>query len=104
MEPYLRPASRSVHPRSAEKTGGLRLLVFILRSDGVPRRKDYFGLFDYDVRLSQQPWRRRREAPVDGDSRFCMPGVFVRGPHPHGSIQRYLACTVRGVGAVILDD
>jgi len=47
MEPYF---DRKTPDQIAEKTGA-KLLVFIPSVGGVPEIKDYFGLFDYDVKL-----------------------------------------------------
>jgi len=47
MEPYF---DRKTPEQIAEKTGA-KLLVFIPSVGGVPEIKDYFGLFDYDVKL-----------------------------------------------------
>jgi zinc/manganese transport system substrate-binding protein len=47
MEPYF---DRKTPQMIAEKTGAT-LLVFIPSVGGVPEIKDYFGLFDYDVKL-----------------------------------------------------
>ncbi len=47
MEPYF---DRKTPDQIAEKTGAT-LLVFIPSVGGVPEIKDYFGLFDYDVKL-----------------------------------------------------
>lgn len=47
MEPYF---DRKTSAQIAEKTGAA-LLVFIPSVGGVPEAKDYFALFDYDVRL-----------------------------------------------------
>ena len=47
MEPYF---DRKTPKQIAEKTGR-KLLVFIPSVGGVPEVKDYFSLFDYDVKL-----------------------------------------------------
>jgi zinc/manganese transport system substrate-binding protein len=47
MEPYF---DRKTPNQIAEKTGA-KLLVFIPSVGGLPEIKDYFGLFDYDVKL-----------------------------------------------------
>ena len=47
MEPYF---DRKTPAQIAEKTGAT-LLVFIPSVGGLPEIKDYFGLFDYDVKL-----------------------------------------------------
>ncbi len=47
MEPYF---DRKTPQMIAEKTGAT-LLVFIPSVGGVPEIKDYFGLFDYDIKL-----------------------------------------------------
>jgi ABC-type Zn uptake system ZnuABC Zn-binding protein ZnuA len=47
MEPYF---DRKTPEQIAAKTGA-KLLVFIPSVGGVPEIKDYFGLFDYDVKL-----------------------------------------------------
>ena len=47
MEPYF---DRKTPDQIAEKTGA-KLLVFIPSVGGLPEIKDYFGLFDYDVKL-----------------------------------------------------
>ncbi len=47
MEPYF---DRKTPAQIAEKTGAA-LLVFIPSVGGVPEAKDYFSLFDYDVKL-----------------------------------------------------
>jgi ABC-type Zn uptake system ZnuABC Zn-binding protein ZnuA len=47
MEPYF---DRKTPEQIASKTGAT-LLVFIPSVGGVPEIKDYFGLFDYDVKL-----------------------------------------------------
>jgi zinc/manganese transport system substrate-binding protein len=47
MEPYF---DRKTPQQIAEKTGAA-LLVFIPSVGGLPEIKDYFGLFDYDVKL-----------------------------------------------------
>jgi zinc/manganese transport system substrate-binding protein len=47
MEPYF---DRKTPDQIAEKTGA-KLLVFIPSVGGVPEIKDYFGLFDYDVKM-----------------------------------------------------
>ncbi|HTY42161.1 MAG TPA: metal ABC transporter substrate-binding protein [Thermoanaerobaculia bacterium] len=47
MEPYF---DRKTPEQIAEKTGAT-LLIFIPSVGGVPEIKDYFGLFDYDVKL-----------------------------------------------------
>jgi zinc/manganese transport system substrate-binding protein len=47
MEPYF---DRKTPSMIAEKTGAT-LLVFIPSVGGVPEIKDYFGLFDYDVKV-----------------------------------------------------
>ena len=47
MEPYF---DRKTPQMIADKTGAT-LLVFIPSVGGVPEIKDYFGLFDYDVKL-----------------------------------------------------
>jgi ABC-type Zn uptake system ZnuABC Zn-binding protein ZnuA len=47
MEPYF---DRKTPAQIAEKTGAT-LLVFIPSVGGVPEAKDYFSLFDYDVKL-----------------------------------------------------
>jgi zinc/manganese transport system substrate-binding protein len=47
MEPYF---DRKTPAQIAEKTGAT-LLVFIPSVGGVPQAKDYFALFDYDVKL-----------------------------------------------------
>ena len=47
MEPYF---DRKTPQQIAEKTGAT-LLVFIPSVGGLPEIKDYFGLFDYDVKL-----------------------------------------------------
>ena len=47
MEPYF---DRKTSTQIAEKTGA-SLLVFIPSVGGVPQAADYFGLFDYDVKL-----------------------------------------------------
>lgn len=47
MEPYF---DRKSPAQIAEKTGAT-LLVFIPSVGGLPEIKDYFGLFDYDVKL-----------------------------------------------------
>ncbi len=47
MEPYF---DRKTPAQIAEKTGAT-LLIFIPSVGGVPETKDYFSLFDYDVKL-----------------------------------------------------
>jgi zinc/manganese transport system substrate-binding protein len=47
MEPYF---DRKTPEQIAQKTGAT-LLVFIPSVGGVPEIKDYFGLFDYDIKL-----------------------------------------------------
>lgn len=47
MEPYF---DRKTPAQIAEKTGAT-LLIFIPSVGGVPEAKDYFALFDYDVKL-----------------------------------------------------
>ena len=47
MEPYF---DRKTPAQIAEKTGAM-LLMFIPSVGGVPEIKDYFALFDYDVKL-----------------------------------------------------
>lgn len=47
MEPYF---DRKTPDQIAEKTGA-KMLVFIPSVGGVPETKDYFSLFDYDVKL-----------------------------------------------------
>jgi zinc/manganese transport system substrate-binding protein len=47
MEPYF---DRKTPAQIADKTGAT-LLIFIPSVGGVPEIKDYFGLFDYDVKL-----------------------------------------------------
>jgi zinc/manganese transport system substrate-binding protein len=58
MEPYF---DRKTPEQIAGKTGA-RLLVFIPSVGGVPEIKDYFGLFDYDVKLLADALAARKGA------------------------------------------
>ena len=57
MEPYF---DRKTAAQIAEKTGA-KLLVFIPSVGGVPDAKDYFALFDYDVKLIADALASRKE-------------------------------------------
>jgi zinc/manganese transport system substrate-binding protein len=58
MEPYF---DRKTPDQIADKTGA-KLLVFIPSVGGVPEIKDYFGLFDYDVKLLADALAARKGA------------------------------------------
>jgi ABC-type Zn uptake system ZnuABC Zn-binding protein ZnuA len=47
MEPYFDQKT----PKSVSDKTGATLITFIPSVGGVPEIKDYFGLFDYDVKL-----------------------------------------------------
>ncbi len=59
MEPYF---DRKTSAQIAEKTGAA-LLVFIPSVGGVPEAKDYFGLFDYDVKLLADALAAKKGGP-----------------------------------------
>ncbi len=59
MEPYF---DRKTAAQIAEKTGAT-LLVFIPSVGGVPEAKDYFGLFDYDVKLLSDALAAKKGGP-----------------------------------------
>jgi zinc/manganese transport system substrate-binding protein len=59
MEPYF---DRKTPAQIAEKTGAT-LLIFIPSVGGVPEAKDYFGLFDYDVKLLADTLAAKKGAP-----------------------------------------
>jgi len=56
MEPYF---DRKTPAQIAEKTGAT-LLIFIPSVGGVPETKDYFSLFDYDVKLLAETLAAKR--------------------------------------------